>query len=63
VPTAASNVAFDAHLRTLDPAMGVRDAGEVSEQALSLGLEAVADGAMPANNRTLIFRKRWPAVG
>jgi cyclopropane fatty-acyl-phospholipid synthase-like methyltransferase len=63
VPTVASNVAFDAHLRTLDPAMGVRDAQEVSEQALSLGLEAVADGAMPANNRTLIFRKQWPAVG
>jgi hypothetical protein len=35
----------------------------VSEQALSLGLEALADGAMPANNRTLVFRKQWPAVG
>ena len=60
VPTAPSNVAFDAHLRSLDPAMGVRDAREVAEQALSLGLEALADGAMPANNRTLIFRKRGP---
>jgi len=60
VPTAPSNVAFDAHLRSLDPAMGVRDAQEVAEQALSLGLEAVADLAMPANNRTLIFRKRGP---
>jgi SAM-dependent methyltransferase len=57
VPTAASNADFDAHLRSLDPSMGVRDAGMVREQALSFGLEAVADGAMPANNRILVFRK------
>lgn len=63
VPTAPSNAAFDAHLRSLDPAMGLRDAQEVSERALSLGLEALADEAMPANNRTLIFRNRGPAAG
>jgi hypothetical protein len=34
----------------------------VSEQALGLGLEALADEAMPANNRTLIFRKRDAAL-
>jgi SAM-dependent methyltransferase len=62
VPTAPSNAAFDAHLRSLDPAMGLRDAREVCEQALSLGLEALADGAMPANNRILIFRRRGPAA-
>jgi len=61
VPTAPSNAAFDAHLRSLDPAMGLRDAQVVSEQALSLGLEALADEAMPANNRTFIFRKRGAA--
>ena len=44
VLTAPSNAAFDAHLRSLDPAMGLRDAQELSEQALSLGLEALADG-------------------
>jgi hypothetical protein len=38
--------------------MGVRDAGVVTEQALSFGLEALADGEMPANNRILVFRKR-----
>jgi hypothetical protein len=43
--------------------MGLRDAQEVSEEALSLGLEALADEAMPANNRTLVFRKRGAAVG
>jgi hypothetical protein len=57
VPTAPSNAAFDAHLCSLDPAMGLLDAHEVSEQALSLDLEALADEAMPANNRTLVFRK------
>ena len=57
VPTAASNADFDAHLRSLDPTMGVRDAGVVREQASSYGLDAVADGAMPANNRILVFRK------
>jgi hypothetical protein len=41
--------------------MGVRDAGVVTEQSLSLGLEALAVGEMPANSRTLVFRKRgWP---
>ena len=44
-------------MRSLDPAMGLRDAQEVSMQALSLGLEALADEAMSANNRMLIFRR------
>jgi hypothetical protein len=61
VPTAPSNAAFDAHLRSLDPTMGVRDARVVTQQALSLGLAALADGAMPANNRILVFRKRGAA--
>ena len=57
IPMAASNVAFDLHLRSLDPAMGVRDAVIISEQANGLGLSPLADVAMPANNRTLIFRR------
>ena len=57
IPTAASNVDFDLHLRSIDPAMGVRDAVVISEQAQGLGLSPVADVAMPANNRTLIFRR------
>jgi SAM-dependent methyltransferase len=55
VPTAASNAAFDAHLRSLDSAMGVRDALRLQAQARLLGFEPVADIAMPANNRILIF--------
>jgi hypothetical protein len=38
--------------------MGLRDAGEVTEQARQLDLEPLADESMPANNRTLVFRKR-----
>jgi hypothetical protein len=56
-PTAASNAAFDAHLRSIDPTMGVRDALAIRAKALSLGLVSVADVAMPANNRALIFRR------
>lgn len=58
VHTAPSNAAFDAHLRALDPAMGVRDAEELQEQGRGLGLEPLADVAMPANNRVLVMRRQ-----
>lgn len=56
VHTASSNAAFDAHLRSLDPTMGVRDAVLLVEQARGLGLEPLADVGMPSNNRMLILR-------
>jgi SAM-dependent methyltransferase len=56
MPTAPSNAAFDKHLRSLDPAMGVRDAVVLQQQARDLGFEPLADLAMPANNRMLILR-------
>ena len=58
VHTAASNAAFDQHLRSLDPTMGVRDALALVEQAQGLGLVPLADVAMPANNRILVLQRR-----
>jgi SAM-dependent methyltransferase len=57
-PTSASNAAFDAHLRSLDPAMGLRDATSLSAQAGEVCLELRADLAMPAHNRVLVFARR-----
>ena len=53
--TAPSNAAFDAHLRSIDGAMGVRDADWIGDLAQSQGLSPLADVAMPANNRLLVF--------
>jgi SAM-dependent methyltransferase len=55
--TAASNAAFDEHLRSLDPAMGIRDAHLLAAQAAEVGLQLREDVAMPANNRTLVFER------
>lgn len=58
VHNAPSNAAFDAHLRSIDPAMGVRDAIALGEQARDLGLEPIAEVGMPAHNRMLILQRR-----
>jgi cyclopropane fatty-acyl-phospholipid synthase-like methyltransferase len=55
--TSASNADFDRFLRARDPASGLRDVEAIHELATSAGLVAVADHAMPANNRTLVWRK------
>ncbi len=57
VHTAESNAAFDAHLRSLDPAMGVRDAEVLEREAAGVGLSLIDDLALPANNRLLILRR------
>lgn len=56
--TAPSNAAFDADLRARDPAWGVRDLDEVARVAASHGLELEERVAMPANNLTVILRRR-----
>ncbi len=56
--TAPSNAAFDANLRARDPAWGVRDVGDVRALADSHGFDFVERVAMPANNLSLVFRRR-----
>lgn len=56
--SAPSNAAFDAHLRSLDAAMGVRDADWIVALGQGAGLASVADVAMPANNRLLVLARQ-----
>jgi hypothetical protein len=55
--TAPSNAAFDAELRACDPSWGVRDLGEVTALARRHGLEHQETVVMPANNRSVVFRR------
>src|SRR3546814_9077171 len=57
VPTAASNLAFDASLRARDPAWGLRDTEAVQAAARDAGLTFAERRAMPANNLMLLFRR------
>ncbi len=58
VHTAPSNAAFDASLRARDPQWGVRDVGDVVKLAAEHGFDFVERVAMPANNLSLVFRRR-----
>ena len=55
--TSESNARFDAWLKARDPASGVRDFEAVDALARAQGLILQADFAMPANNRTLVWRR------
>lgn len=54
-PNAESNVQFDVYLRGRDPQSGIRDYRAVCALAEAQGLTLIADHAMPANNRTLVW--------
>jgi len=56
--TAPSNAAFDASLRASNKKWGVRDLGEVSALAGRHGLDFAERVAMPANNLSVVFRRR-----
>ncbi len=58
VHTSESNERFDASLRARDASWGVRDLSAVSEQAAHHELVLVERVQMPANNQSLIFRRR-----
>jgi hypothetical protein len=57
---APSNAAFDASLRDRDPEWGVRDTADVRSLAHNNGFDFVERVAMPANNLSLVFRRRAP---
>lgn len=56
--TAPSNEAFDASLRQENPDWGVRDLEVVGALAASSGFDAPTIIDMPANNLSLIFRRK-----
>ncbi len=58
VPTAPSNLAFDASLRQRDPAWGIRALEDVAAQAEAAGLRLAQRVAMPANNLLLVFARQ-----
>lgn len=55
--TSESNARFDAMLRERDPDSGIRNFEDVCAVASRNGLRFEADHPMPANNRTLVWRK------
>jgi SAM-dependent methyltransferase len=55
--TAPSNEAFDASLRTRNPAWGLRDLGEVTRTAAAYGFALDETVEMPANNLTVVLRR------
>ena len=56
--TAPSNAAFDAELRARNPDWGLRDLERVEEIAEACGFAPAIIEPMPANNLSLVFRRR-----
>ena len=56
--TSKSNEQFDSDLRAHDPQWGLRDLEAVSEAAAARGFVLAEVVAMPANNFSLIFKRR-----
>ncbi len=55
--TSASNAQFDAWLKARDPHSAIRDFEALHALAAAQELRLAADHAMPANNRTLLWRR------
>jgi Protein of unknown function (DUF938) len=58
VPTAPSNEAFDASLRSRNPAWGLRHLEDVVKAAIQHRLHLTATIEMPANNLSVVFERR-----
>ena len=58
IPTAPSNIAFDANLRSRDPDWGLRKVEDFAVEAQKRGFRLVEVKSMPANNLMLLFRRR-----
>lgn len=56
--TAPSNAAFDRALRAHDPQWGVRDLAQVQRVADAEGFDLSVTAEMPANNLSVVFRRR-----
>jgi hypothetical protein len=55
--TSESNARFDVWLKNRDPNSGVRDFEAINRLAEAQGLTLWQDIAMPANNRSLVWRR------
>jgi len=58
VEPAPSNLDFDRSLKARDPRWGIRDLAEIDRLAARSGFTRTARRAMPANNLTLVYRRR-----
>ncbi|MSP02840.1 MAG: DUF938 domain-containing protein [Acetobacteraceae bacterium] len=56
--TSAGNARFDADLRASNPSWGIRDLNEITALANQHGLTGPERIAMPANNLSVVFRRR-----
>lgn len=56
-PLELSNARFEQMLQQAEPTRGIRVFEDIVERAASVGLVLIEDVAMPASNRTLIFRR------
>jgi len=55
--TSESNARFDSWLKARDPLSGVRDFEALHQLAEAQGMSLLHDFSMPANNRTLVWRR------
>ncbi|WP_445730384.1 DUF938 domain-containing protein [Marinobacter mobilis] len=56
--TSDSNRNFDHYLKSQTPTMGLRDMDDLEALAARVGLGLIADVAMPANNRFLVWQRQ-----